>query len=125
VIDTNDDQGKVERRDLGGFLTPDVRLFVAGRDRTKVVDEVVCQAAEVRRSISEFDVPVTAAVCLTGADWSFRARPFLVDGVLVCWPRRLATLLKRRGRVSVARRERLSDLLREHFPSYVGSLSGG
>jgi hypothetical protein len=33
-------EGKVERRDVGSFYRPDERLYVAGRDRTKLVHQM-------------------------------------------------------------------------------------
>jgi hypothetical protein len=117
VIDTKNYRGKVERRDVGRTFRRDLRLYVAGRDRTKLINSAVGQAAEVRRALPALDVPVTAALCLTHSDWPFPARPFVIDGVLVCWPRRLGRMLRRPGDVSSARRDRIADLLADQFPS--------
>jgi hypothetical protein len=117
VIDTKNYRGTVERRDVGVPFRRDLRLYVAGRDRSKLIESAVRQAADVRRALPALDVAVTPTLCFTHNDWSFPARPFVLDGVLVCWPRRLARTLRRPGNVSPARRDRIADLLADRFPS--------
>lgn len=53
IADAKNYQGRVEGRDVGGWRTSDVRLYVNGRDQTKLVDNFEWQVAAVRRARSD------------------------------------------------------------------------
>jgi hypothetical protein len=97
VIDAKRYKGKVERRDVGGWFRTDHRLYVSSRDRTKLVVGMARQVAAVRQALSGRDVPIQPVVCFIDAEWRWFAKPFTVDGVLVCWPKALYSLLKEPG----------------------------
>lgn len=40
VVDAKDYQGSLEIRDLGGWFHADERLYVGGRDRSKLADNM-------------------------------------------------------------------------------------
>lgn len=71
VIDAKKYEGSIEIVDKGSWLRTDVRLYVAGRDRTKLVDGVLRQVEVVRNVLGdEFaSVPVMGVLCFIGADW--------------------------------------------------------
>jgi hypothetical protein len=97
VVDAKNLSGKVEQRNKGGWFTPDRRLYVAGRDRSKLVIGLAWQVDAVRRALGDFrDVPVHPVLCVI-ADWPLLAEPFVIDGVHVVWPRRLAKMIARGG----------------------------
>jgi hypothetical protein len=56
-------RGKVERRDVGGLFRTDLRLYVGGRDKTKLVKGMDRQVTAVRAALAQdkkwSDVPVT------------------------------------------------------------------
>jgi len=52
VIDANEYDGRVERRDIGGWFKVDERLFVAGKDRTHLVDSIDRQVISVENDAS-------------------------------------------------------------------------
>ncbi|MGE4163981.1 MAG: nuclease-related domain-containing protein [Vicinamibacterales bacterium] len=103
VIDAKRYAGKVERRDVGGFLRTDERLYVGGRDRTKLVAGVVKQCELVRASLHQAaaqpgvgtGVDVRGVLCFVGADWpGWRLKPPRIGGVVCAWPEALASLLR-------------------------------
>lgn len=55
------------------------------------------QVEAVRQALSGRDVPIQPVVCFIDAEWRWFAKPFTVDGVLVCWPKALYSLLKEPG----------------------------
>jgi len=51
IVDAKAYKGKVEHRDLGPLWRVDPRLFVAGRDRTKLIDGLARQLTAVRAAL--------------------------------------------------------------------------
>jgi hypothetical protein len=97
VIDTKNYKGQVEQRDIGRWFKTDNRLYVGGRDRTRIVDGLGWQVAAVRAALGETDVPVRAALCFVAAEWKLFAKPFQQDGVWVIWVKKLAELVAAPG----------------------------
>jgi hypothetical protein len=118
VIDTKYYRGKVEGRVLG-LVRREARLYIAGRDRTKLVESALGQAERVRRAVADETVPVSAVLCFTGADWSVPATQFQIRRVLICWPRHLARVLRRHGPIPLCRCEQLAASLAKHFPTML------
>src|SRR5690606_23007100 len=58
VVDAKRYSGKVERRDVGGFFRKDLRLYVDGRDRTRLLDGVRRQVDAVRSVLGSENVAV-------------------------------------------------------------------
>jgi hypothetical protein len=88
---------KVKQRNNGGRFTPDRRLYVGGRDRSKLVGGLAWQVDALRTALGDRrDVPVHA-VLFVFADWPLLREPFVVDNVHVVWPRRLAKMIAHGG----------------------------
>ncbi len=122
VIDTKHFRGRLERRDLRGWFVPRPRLFVAGRDQSRLVTSARRQQAQVAEALVA-EVPaggpvVRVALCFTGAQVGLFARPFTLEGVLVTWPRAFAATLARSGPVGLAERQALAGRLARTFPAY-------
>lgn len=97
VIGVEGHSGKVERRNVGGRLAPDPRLFVAQRDETELVAGVRERAVAVERALEDVgfsSIPIRGCLCFTAADWRFRPKPFSIDGVWVGWPQALVKTLR-------------------------------
>ena len=94
VVDAKKYEGEIAVRDVGGLFRTDERLYVNGRDKTKLVDGVLGQVDVVRGVLggSFGDVPVRGVLCFVGATgWgTLRMRPKLVRGVTAIWPLALA-----------------------------------
>lgn len=98
VIDPKRYDGEVKRRDVGRWFSTDIRLYVGGRDCTKLVDGMHKQVAAVRKALgTEWDeVPVRPMLCLL-SEWPLLSKPFELQGVLVTWPKAMRELLVRPG----------------------------
>ncbi len=99
VIDAKQYKGQVAKKDVGGWLSIDIRLYVGRRDCTAIVAAMSKQVAAVRTALGPdaADVPVRPMICFVDAEWSLFARPFELGGVLVTWPQAARELLVRPG----------------------------
>ena len=99
VVDAKRYTGQVAKKDVGRWLSSDVRLFVGRRDRTQLVTGMAKQVDAVRAALGAdyTDIPVRPVLCFVDSDWRLFASPFEVDGVLVIWPKALGELLVRPG----------------------------
>lgn len=118
VIDTKHYRGRLERRDVGGWFVPHPRLFVAGRDQSRLLASARRQQGEVTAVIGA-GPPVRVALCFTGVELALFARPFTLEGVLVTWPRALARRLAAPGPLRPDERAALADRLARAFPPYA------
>jgi hypothetical protein len=104
LIDTKRWRGKVRVR-RG-------RLWVAGRDRTEIIEGVRRQIDVIRLGLATcHDVPVNGAICwieVDGLPWLGRLS---VDGVSINGPRPLAENLRKHGSVSPSRVAHIARLL--------------
>jgi hypothetical protein len=99
VIDTKHYDGKVELRNRGVWFRRDDHLFVKGHDQTKLVVAMTTQMNAVASAVADAIVPLYPVLCFTGAEWGLLAQPFVIDGVLVTWPRALVkTVTQSSGR---------------------------
>ncbi len=97
VIDAKHYTGRVEPRDKGGWFRTDWRLYVDGRDKTKLVDALDWQIAVVEKALSGEEVPIHAALCFVGANWGLFSKPFQHAGVWVTWVAKLADIILEPG----------------------------
>ena len=90
VIHAKDYKGKVERRSVGPFWRPELKVFVGGGDRTKLVRGVAGQVEATRAALTPgplaADVVIKPAVCFVASDSGFFPRAFELDGVFVTYP---------------------------------------
>lgn len=110
VIDAKNYRGRVERRDVGSWFRTDVRLYVGGRDRTRLVEGLERQIEAVKRALAPGVFEVHSALCFTDATWGVLGRPFQIQGAWATWADALAMRisapgsLDRAGVESVVRR---------------------
>jgi hypothetical protein len=119
VIDPKHYDGKVEVVDKGGWFRTDIRLFVNGRDRTKLVTGVHKQRAHVKRALlgTDFeDAPVSGALCFVDSDWPWFAKPRVVDGVVVAWGKALRPILTASGAFDAEQRAAIHRRLATALP---------
>jgi hypothetical protein len=118
VIDAKKYEDKrLEVRDKGRLLSPDLRLYVGGRDNTKLVDGVKRQCEVVRDVLGDREVLVRPVLCFVGATWPglFSNKPLRVGGVLVTWPRDLLKRVTEDGPLSAEQIEEVGGLLAERL----------
>ena len=114
--------GRLEMRDVGGWRKTDRRLFVGGRDKTKLVETMNWQLSVVRAAIAgtpHETVPVRGALCFVDTELPMFAKPFTIDGVIVTWRKHLLTPLLTVDAgvtpISDLDRATLARYLAEHF----------
>jgi hypothetical protein len=93
IIDAKDYKGLIEHRDVGGWFRRDVRLYVRGRDRSKLTDGLSSQVQAVRAVVGDPEVPIHSAPCFVNSDSHLFARPFRHNGVWIIWRRKLGEML--------------------------------
>lgn len=109
--------GKLERRDVGGWFTTDLRLYVGDRDKTSLVDGVQKQIDKVRGSLADtrFEaVPVHGALCFVEVRHGWFAKPFELRGIAVTWRKHLLAPMLAPVIVDEADR----DVLTRHLASW-------
>jgi hypothetical protein len=119
VIDAKHYSGRVEKRNLGGWLSKDLRLYVGRRDCTKLVLSSEDQAEIVRdavRPLGFADIPIRPVLCFVGAEWGTFASPFKHGPVLVTWPKFLYALLKKEADVETEAIQETARLLAQTLP---------
>ena len=117
VVDAKNYSGLVQQRDKGGFFKIDMRLYVGGRDRSKVIDGLDWQVRAVKEVLADVDVPVTSAVCFTDAEWKLFAKPIEMRGVFVSGPNALARRIGEPGPLSRDAIQQVAGHLSTALPS--------
>lgn len=114
-----DRAGRVERIDKGGWLKVDHRLVVGGRDRSKLVDGVKHQTAEVREVLDGVFAERSASarrVELCRRDFGLIGKPFAVGEVLVIWSKALRARLLQAGPLDERARAAIHACLASKLP---------
>jgi hypothetical protein len=119
VIDAKRYTGLVERRDQGWILDRDWRLYVNGRDQTKLVHGMPRQVDAVRGSLAAAahpDVAIFAALCFIDSTVGLFASPFVLDRVHVTWPKMLYKLVRSEGSLTAPQIADVERLLATALP---------
>jgi hypothetical protein len=122
VIDSKEYRGRVEQVNVGGILRQDMRLKVAGRDRTKLIEGVLWQMNEVATALDRIQPTsqgptVLGMVCFVGAEWGLFSKAFTFRGVHVVWPLAAVELLGRPGQANHDDVVSVAEALSRAFPS--------
>lgn len=118
IIDAKRYTGKVERRDVGGFFKTDFRLFVGGRDRSKIVDGMQWQYEAVLQVLDDEGIPIHQVLTFVDAEWPlFMRKPLQFGDVRVSGPKRLAEMIAEVGPLDPAEIERVARRLAEALPA--------
>jgi hypothetical protein len=116
VVDAKTHQGQLQVRRSGGLFTPRVeRLFIGGRDKTSLVEDLGRQVDAVRQVLLEVgaDVPVRGALCFVGTELPWFGDS--IAGVPLVGRRGLGKLLKRPGDLTAEDRQALAEYLNGRF----------
>lgn len=119
VIDAKRYRGEVAVRDHGSLFRPDRRLHVGCRDCTKLVTGVNRQvevAAHAVEGLGFAGTAIEGVLCFVGAEWSLLARPMVVGGVVVLWPKALAKRLEAQGPLDPSRIDEIASVLAHKLP---------
>jgi hypothetical protein len=73
VVDAKRYAGSLQIRDIGGWSRNDYRLYVGGRDRSHIADNMAWQVDAVERLLRSVgcEMAVTPVLCFVGATWVF------------------------------------------------------
>jgi hypothetical protein len=121
VIDAKKYRGPVERRDNGGLLTSDYRLYVNRRDCTSLVDGLGWQVRAVRAALNGLDTPVHAAICFVDAEWRLFAKAFQIKGVWVSSGKALPEMIAAPGPLADSAVVEIAHRLASALPASDGS----
>ncbi len=118
VVDAKTHHGSLQVRRSGGLLSPRVeKLYIAGRDKTSLVDGLVKQVHGVREVLQQVDAPVEVrgALCFVGTELPWFDET--VRRVPLVGRRGLAKLLKRPGDLGPEDRDAVAAFLASRFPA--------
>ncbi|MAT19272.1 MAG: NERD domain protein [Leifsonia sp.] len=104
VIDAKNYAGRPRVETFGAGEATTKRLFIGRDDRHHLVQSVQWQTRVVEAVLADATVPVRGILCFIGADWEV-LNGYLVEGVGVTSPERLADLLRLPGPLDAARAE--------------------
>jgi hypothetical protein len=119
VIDSKRYRGKVERRNRGSLLTRDWRLYVNGRDRSSLVNDIARQVDVVRLAIARNAAEkcrVVPVLCFVDSQWPLIASPLVFGDVRVVWPKMLGDVVRAKGETSPGEIRGLERLLADVLP---------
>jgi hypothetical protein len=117
VIDAKTHHGALQVRRSGGLLGPRVeKLYIAGRDKTALLEGLAKQVAAVTRELEavEVSVPVRGVLCFVGTELPWFGET--IGGVPLVGRRGLAKLLKRAGDFAPEDRRAVAQFLATRFP---------
>jgi hypothetical protein len=110
---------KVELRKIGPLFSRKSRLYVGGRDQTKLVEALNKQLTIVREALASAGfrhVPVRGFLCFAEAEWEFLPAPLRFDSVRVVWPRELIKAIDREKYEEPLLAHPVAEKLAEAFP---------
>ena len=117
VIDAKNYSGIVEHRDIGEWFRKDVRLYVGGRDRTKIVDGMSWQIKTVQKVIRTDIAEITGVLCFRAAQWRLWAKPFRHEEVWVTWATELVKMIAAKGPLGPEDIDRLATKISRELPA--------
>ena len=120
VIDAKQYQGSLEVRRAGGLFTPRVeQLWIAGRNKTALVDGVVGQVKAVRSeldAVGAHGVQVRAVMCFVGTELPWFGSSS-ISGLGLVGRRGLAKLVRQDGPLDDEERESVHRWLAARLPA--------
>jgi hypothetical protein len=121
VIDSKHYKGQLEHRAAGTLLRPASDLYVGGRRRTDLVEEMAWQVATIAKALDDLvDLPpveIHPVLCFVGVTMPVWQRPFRIGDVLVTWPSALLrTLVQSTGPLGSDHRQAIAIRLATALP---------
>src|SRR4029077_6469428 len=111
-------RGRVEIRDKGGWLRSDRRLYVGGRDCSKLARAMAAQVQCVVDTLRDVApaAPVFPVLCFVDAEWPLLSRTEEFEGVRLEGWRSIRKLLTRHGPLPSDEVAGVADALSRHLP---------
>jgi hypothetical protein len=120
IIDAKNYAGKVEQRDVGGWFSTDLRLYVGNRNQTRLVDGLAWQVEAVRAVLAPIgfgEAPVHPSLCFISSEWGWFAKPIRMNGVLVTWAGKLVEVIREPGPLDATTIDLLARELSNRLPA--------
>jgi hypothetical protein len=120
VIDAKNYTGRTEAKDVGNWRTVDRRLYVGGRDESKLVEGMEKQVAAVTKALASSwvaDTPIHPVLCFTDSEWGIFAKPLSFGTVTCLWAKKLCELIKQPGPLDSSQRELIAKRLSVALPA--------
>ena len=100
IVDAKKYKGRLQRRDKGGWRKVDYRVYVNGRDQTKLVGGLHKQEAVVRTALGNPEIPIHSVICFVEAEWDFFLKPFQIESVWITYGKHLSEMIGGDGPLS-------------------------
>lgn len=111
---------RAEKRNNGGWLFPDWRLYVGGRDRSSLLDDLSKQVAGVDAVAADLVAAaggsITPVLCLAEAEWSPFSTGFEIAGVQIVGPKKMAEMVREPGPLTADQMLALATGLADRLP---------
>jgi Nuclease-related domain len=121
VVDAKSYKGKVDKRDVGPFWRTEHKVYVGGRDRSRLTAGVESQVeaviAALRPDPALKGIDVYAALCFVDSEWGLLDVPFQVGRIWVLYPGALRKRLTKDGALSPELMERVAKRLALSLPA--------
>ena len=121
VVDAKAYTGRLVRKDMGPFWRKENKVYVGGRDRTKLAKGVEFQVEAVVAALKLDPVCkrtlVHAALCFVESEWGLFDSPFQIGSDWVLYPGALRKRLKKNGPLSREAIARASRVIALGLPS--------
>jgi hypothetical protein len=121
IVDSKSYKGKVVKRDVGPPWRAEYKVYVGGRDRTKLATAMQLQLdavlAALRSDPAAKGTDVHAALCFVDSNWGLLDFPFQVGSVWVLYPGALRKRLEKGGSLSREQMEHLAKRLALSLPA--------
>lgn len=123
VVDAKHHTGRIELRDKGGLFRRDLRLYVGGRDQSKLARGMAWQVDAVRAALQAAGVdpspPLVPVLCFIDGDWPILFPPDEFEGIRLESQRSIVKLLTRTSTLDDAEIVQLSQALATALPPKI------
>jgi len=121
VVDAKLYKGQVEIRNVGWFFKPDERLYVGGRDRSRLAANMDWQVVAVENALRSAAIepfpPITPILCFVDAEWPLFRPPKSYLGVRLEGTRSIKKLLAGQQVLQPSEIDRLARILADALPA--------
>jgi hypothetical protein len=123
VVDAKRYKGLITIRDRGSFLRHNYRLYVGGRDRSKLAEAMAWQVAAVAEALERAGEdpppPITPVLCFVHGDWPILRAPDVFEGVRLESERSIKKLVTRLKQLDDREIDRLTTILASGLPPKI------
>ncbi len=120
IVDSKNYEGRPECRDVGGFRSPDWRLYVNGRDRSNTLDNFEWQVPAVRAVLDPMgfgEAPIHPTLVFTQWKKALFERPIELRGARAVWMKKLVELVNEPGPLSADALRAIATQLSARLPA--------